>query len=63
MLEYYLVIKHQHHNNHIPVSEHWQERYVWWGTGAEAKAKRACKRLNRTLPGFHYCEVESVMTA
>ena len=64
MLEYYLVIKHQHHpDKHIPVNEHWNAGYVWWGPGAETKAKRACKKLNRTLPAFHYCVVESVMTA
>ena len=63
MLEYYLVIKHQHHNKHIPVKDHWNSRFVWWGPGAEAKANRARKKLNRTLPAFHYCIVESVMTA
>ena len=64
MLEYYLVIKDEHRpDKHIPVNEHWDSRYVWWGPGAEAKANRARKKLNRTLPAFHYCIVESVMTA
>lgn len=63
MLEYYLVIKHQHHNKHIPVNDHWDSAFVWWGPGAEAKATRARKKLNPTLPAFHYCIVESVMTA
>ena len=64
MLEYYLVIKDEHHpDKHIPIKEHWDSRYMWWGPGAETKAKRACKKLNRTLPAFHYCVVESVMTA
>ena len=64
MLEYYLVIKNEHHpDKFIPVNNHWNSRYVWWGPGAEAKANRACKKLNRTLPAFHYCIVDSVMTA
>ena len=64
MLEYYLVIKDEHHpDKFIPVNEHWDSRYVWWGPGAEAKARRARNKLNRTLPAFHYCVVESVMTA
>lgn len=64
MLEYYLVIKNEHNlNKHIPVPEHWDSQWIWWGPGAEAKANRARKKLNRTLPAFHYCIVEAVMTA
>ena len=63
-LEYYLIIKDEHHpNKHIPVADHWDSQWIWWGPGAEAKAHRARKKLNRTLPAFHYCIVEAVMTA
>ena len=49
----------------IDIFRHGRIGYIFisGGPGAEAKANRARKKLNRTLPAFHYCIVESVMTA
>jgi len=63
MLEFQLVIRHQHHDNHIPCSDFWDGRSVWWGPGAERKALAASKKLNKILPGFHYSEVVSTFVA
>ena len=64
MLEFYLVIHHQHKpNQFIDAGQFINGRRVWWGSGAERKAKQASKKLNATLPAFHYSTVESVFTA
>ena len=64
MAEFYLVIHHQHKpGQFIDAGQFITGRRVWWGPGAERKAKAASKKLNATLPGFHYSTVESVFTA
>jgi len=63
MLEYQLVIRHQLHDNFIDCGDFWDGQRVWWGPGAERKAKSACKRLSRQLPAFHYAEIMETFTA
>ena len=64
MLEYYLVINHQHRPGaFIDAGQFVDGPRVWWGSGAERKAKAASKKLNAKLPAFHFSTVESVFTA
>ena len=63
-VEFYIVINHQHHpKNHYPVGDFYDGAFVFWGKGAERKAKAVAKKLNPVLPGFHFATVESVATA
>jgi hypothetical protein len=64
MAEFYLVIHHQHKpGTFIDTAQFISGRRVWWGPGAERKAKAANRKLNAILPAFHFSIVESVFTA
>lgn len=63
MLEYQLVIRHQHHDRHIPCAQFWDGRQVFWGPGAERKANDAKRKVTRTLPAFHSADVVATFTA
>jgi hypothetical protein len=63
MLEFQLVIRHEHHTCYIPLDGLWEGQRVWWGAGAERKAKAAARKLSRNLPAFHYAEVMETFTA
>jgi hypothetical protein len=61
--EFYLVVTDERRpKEFIDLAQWYDGRRVWWGPGAERKAKQAASSLNRKLPAYHFCTVDSVLT-
>lgn len=61
-LEYYLVVVDERRPAaFVDPAQFHQGQRVWWGPGAERKANTAARALNRKLPAYHFCRVNSCM--